>query len=57
MARLVMANSAKVYSRDRQSIKVAQEILGESTERLAYSQDMGFALESANRKPDFPNGP
>lgn len=54
MARLVMVNAAKVYSRDLASLRLAREILGENTGRLAYSQDMAFALESRVPKAGLP---
>lgn len=54
MARIVMVNATKAYSRDQKGLKLAREMLGEDTGRLAYSQDMAFALESRIPKTGLP---
>jgi colanic acid/amylovoran biosynthesis protein len=55
MARLVMVNAAKVYSRDLTSLQIAGDMLGENAGRLAYSQDMAFALEPRVPKAGLPD--
>lgn len=59
IGRFIMKRARRVYSRDRVSLVMARELLGEDADHVRLSKDMGFALtpsppidipEWANRK-------
>ncbi|MCX6906473.1 MAG: polysaccharide pyruvyl transferase family protein [Verrucomicrobia bacterium] len=45
LARYVLKRAALIYSRDREGVEAARELVGKADARIQFAYDMGFALE------------
>jgi colanic acid/amylovoran biosynthesis protein len=52
IARFILRRAKLVYSRDREGLKVVQDLLGKRVERMRFGYDMGFALEPLPPAPE-----